>query len=46
MNPDESIAVVIFNPGKVPQGISLVLNKQPVDFAISGEAIQTILIRQ
>ena len=45
LNPDGSIAVVIFNPGKIPQGISLVLNKQPVDFAISGKAIQTILIR-
>lgn len=46
LNPDGSIAVVIFNPGETPQGISLVLNKNPVDFAISEKAIQTILIRE
>jgi glucosylceramidase len=46
LNPDGTIAVVIFNPNETTQGVSLILNKKSVDFAISGKAIQTILIRQ
>lgn len=43
-NPDESIAVVLFNPGTEAKGITLRLSGKPIEFSIRGEAIQTILI--
>jgi len=44
-NPDGSIAVIIFNPGAEAKGIRLALREKPVEFTISGKAIQTILIK-
>ncbi|MBE0662892.1 MAG: glycoside hydrolase family 30 protein [Bacteroidales bacterium] len=43
-NPDGSIAVVIFNPNEEEKGIKLSLQEKSMDFAISGKAVQTILI--
>lgn len=45
-NPDGSIAVIVFNPSEEVKGIHLTLDKKSVDFAISGKAIQTILIKK
>ncbi len=44
MNPDGSIAVVLFNPDEKVKGIRLLLQGKAIDFAISGKAIQTIVI--
>lgn len=44
-NPDGSIAVIVFNPGAETKGIRLALHEKPVEFTISGKAIQTILIK-
>jgi glucosylceramidase len=43
-NPNGSIAVIVFNPEEKGKGIQLNLNEKSVDLAISGKAIQTILI--
>ncbi|PKP03395.1 MAG: glycosyl hydrolase family 30 [Bacteroidetes bacterium HGW-Bacteroidetes-9] len=43
-NPDGSIAVVLFNPEEEGKGIKLMVNGQAKEFAISGKAIQTIVI--
>jgi glucosylceramidase len=43
-NPDGSIAVVIFNPNEEERGIKLSLQDKSLDFAISGKAVQTIVI--
>jgi glucosylceramidase len=45
-NPDGSIAVIVFNPEEKGKGIQLNLNEKSVDLAISGKAIQTILIKE
>lgn len=43
-NPDESIAVVIFNEGLTPKSFTLELNDKKVDITIRAQALQTILI--
>lgn len=43
-NPDESIVVVVFNPNETVKGIRLSLQEKSIDFAISGKAIQTLVI--
>ena len=43
-NPDGSIAVVIFNPDEEIKGIKLSLQGKSMEFAISGKAVQTIVI--
>ena len=43
-NPDQSIAVVLFNQAKKAKNINLVLNDKSVDISISPQAIQTITI--
>jgi len=43
-NPDQTIAVVIFNQTQEAKSINLVLNDKSVDFSISPQAIQTITI--
>lgn len=43
-NPDGSIAVVVFNPTEKRKGIKLDAGNQSVEFAISGKAVQTIMI--
>jgi glucosylceramidase len=45
-NPDGSIAVIVFNPVEEAKGIHLSLNEKSVEFAISGKAIQTILMKE
>jgi glucosylceramidase len=45
-NPNGSIAVIVFNPEEKGKGIQLNLNEKSVDLAISGKAIQTILIKE
>jgi glucosylceramidase len=45
-NPDGSIAVIVFNPDEEAKGIHLTLHDKPFEFAISGKAIQTILIKE
>src|SRR5690606_29822392 len=45
-NPDGSIAVIVFNPEEETKCIQLNLNEKSVEFAISGKAIQTILIKE
>ena len=44
-NPDGSIAVIAFNPAGESKGIKLSHQKKTFEFAISGKAIQTILIQ-
>ncbi|MBK9335841.1 MAG: glycoside hydrolase family 30 protein [Lewinellaceae bacterium] len=44
-NPDGSIAVVVFNPAEKPKGVQLTLQSKSIEFAISGKAIQTLVIR-
>jgi glucosylceramidase len=44
-NPDNSIAVVIFNPGEEAKGIRLALQEQSRSFSISPKAIQTVVIQ-
>jgi glucosylceramidase len=43
-NPDNSIAVVIFNEGLKAKNINLSLDGKAIDIQISGQAIQTIVI--
>lgn len=43
-NPDQSIAVVLFNQTEEVKNINLVLNDKSVDISISPQAIQTITI--
>jgi glucosylceramidase len=43
-NPDGSIAIVIFNPVKETKGIRLLHQGKTKEFAISGKAVQTIVI--
>ncbi|MCH8496673.1 MAG: glycosyl hydrolase family 30, partial [Balneolales bacterium] len=45
-NPDGSIAVVLFNPGEAARGIELEIQGETMEFAISGKAIQTIMISE
>ena len=45
-NPDNSIAVVLFNEGTEAKRISLNLNEKHVNITISAQAIQTIMIPQ
>ena len=44
LNPDGSIAVVVFNEEKEPQNFSLSLNGTTTDVKIKGQALQTIII--
>mgnify|MGYP002858622925 FL=1 len=43
-NPDNSIAVVVFNEGNEAKSINLSLGENSVNIQISGQAIQTIVI--
>ena len=43
-NPDQTIAVVVFNQTQEAKSIHLVLNDKSVDISISPQAIQTITI--
>ena len=45
-NPDNSIAVVLFNEGVVAKSFTLNLNENYIDIIISAQAIQTIVIPQ
>ena len=45
-NPDNSIAVVLFNEGTVAKSFTLNLNENYIDIKISAQAIQTIVIPQ
>lgn len=44
-NKDDSIVVVIFNEDKAPKNFSLVLEEKHVNIKISGQAIQTIILK-
>jgi glucosylceramidase len=46
LNPDGSIAVVVFNPAAEPAGMQLMLNGKVTDISISAQAIQTILLNK
>ncbi len=46
VNPDKSIAVVLFNPTDTPRNIELKLLNQKSSFSISSRAIQTIVIKK
>jgi glucosylceramidase len=43
-NPDGSIAVVLFNPGKNEKEFKLSLSDREIGVAISAQAIQTIIV--
>jgi glucosylceramidase len=43
-NPDESIAVVVFNEGISQKNFELTLNRSSINITISPQAIQTITI--
>ena len=43
-NPDDSIAVVVFNEGNEAKNINLSLGENNVNIQISSQAIQTIVI--
>ncbi|MBL7471242.1 glycoside hydrolase family 30 protein [Robertkochia sediminum] len=43
-NPDNSIAVVLFNEGKDARSFTLKLGEKQKDITISGQAVQTVLI--
>ena len=43
-NPDGSLAVVLFNPTEEVKGIELSVQSKSIEFAISGKAIQTLVI--
>lgn len=45
-NPDNSIAVVLFNEGTVAKSFRLNLNERYIEIKISAQAIQTIMIPQ
>jgi glucosylceramidase len=44
LNPDESIAVVVFNPGEEERSIHLHLGEKSTAFSIAPRAIQTLVI--
>jgi glucosylceramidase len=44
INPDGSIAVVIFNETETPKHINLYMHEKIVEFSIDAQAIQTIVI--
>jgi glucosylceramidase len=44
INPDGSIAIVLFNEFKTPKTINLILNEKNIEFSIDAHAIQTIVI--
>jgi glucosylceramidase len=46
INPDKSIAVVLFNPTNTARNIELQLLEQKASFSISSNAIQTIVIKK
>lgn len=46
INPDKSIAVVLFNPTNTARNIELQLLNQKASFSISSNAIQTIVIKK
>ncbi len=46
INPDKTIAVVLFNESNTPKSVNLKLNDYHIDFSISGQAIQTVIITQ
>ena len=43
-NPDQTIAVVIFNETEIPKTINLSIHEKTVEFSINAQAIQTIVI--
>ncbi|WP_439648423.1 glycoside hydrolase family 30 protein [Algibacter mikhailovii] len=43
-NPDNTIAVVIFNETETPKSINLLLNENTMEFSIDAKAIQTVVI--
>jgi glucosylceramidase len=43
-NPDESIVVIIFNPGEKRKGVKLSMKQKSSEFTISGKAVQTVVI--
>ena len=43
-NPDGSIAVVVFNEGKVAKNLKLSIENKSIDIKLSEQAIQTIII--
>jgi glucosylceramidase len=45
-NPDNSIAVVVFNEGSIAKQFNLHLKNRIIDITINAQAIQTILISQ
>jgi glucosylceramidase len=45
-NPDNSIAVVVFNEGTIAKSFTLNLNNKHIDIKIDAQAIQTIMIPQ
>ena len=45
-NPDGSIAVVVFNEGKIKKSFKLQLEKEAVLIAIDAQALQTIIIQK
>jgi hypothetical protein len=44
LNPDESIAVVVFNPENEARSIQLHLGEKSTAFSIAPRAIQTLVI--
>ncbi|WP_435412964.1 glycoside hydrolase family 30 protein [Psychroserpens mesophilus] len=44
MNPDDSIAVVVFNEGQTPKRFTVNLNGNAIDITISAQALQTIIV--
>ncbi|WP_282134703.1 glycoside hydrolase family 30 protein [Seonamhaeicola maritimus] len=44
VNPDGSIAVVLFNEFETPKTVNLSLNEKNVEFSIDAQALQTIII--
>ncbi len=44
-NPDETIAVVIFNPDSEARNITLTLDDKSTDISINAQAIQTVVIQ-
>jgi glucosylceramidase len=44
-NPDESIAVAIFNPTETKQTIEIQLNNNKTIISIDGQALQTVVLK-
>jgi glucosylceramidase len=44
-NPDETLAVVIFNPTSEKYNLKIELNNQTKIISIDGKALQTIIIK-